>query len=132
MLSLRKISQDISEPTCKWIPMVPLNQEWNDKKIYEYFQLSEDEIKLIKETKIIGFHDVQPIQNMTIITNKRKQYYLIGYKLYKIKKDKSKGELYGTFIDGQIKEIKEIKELDEFTVSKNINTEKLNINTNIK
>ena len=58
MLSLRKISQDISEATCKWIPLPPLNKEWNDKEIYEYFKLSENEIKLIKETKINGYKNL--------------------------------------------------------------------------
>jgi hypothetical protein len=57
MLSLRKISQDISESTCKWIPLLPLNKEWNNEKVYKYFKLSEDEIELIKNTKIIGYKD---------------------------------------------------------------------------
>jgi site-specific DNA-methyltransferase (adenine-specific) len=55
MLSLRKISQDISESTCKWIPLPPLDREWTDEKIYKYFKLSNDDIQLIKETKIIGY-----------------------------------------------------------------------------
>ena len=55
MLSLRKISQDISESTCKWIPLPPLDREWTDEKIYEYFKLSVEDIKLIKETNIIGY-----------------------------------------------------------------------------
>ena len=57
MLSLRKISQDISESTCKWIPLPPLNKEWNNEKVYKYFKLSENEIELIKNTKIIGYKD---------------------------------------------------------------------------
>jgi len=57
LLSIRKSSQDISESTCKWIPLPPLNKEWNDNEVYEYFKLSKDEIKLIKETKINGFKD---------------------------------------------------------------------------
>ncbi|ATZ80507.1 putative site-specific DNA-methyltransferase [Bodo saltans virus] len=59
MLNLRKISQDISETTCKWIPLPPLNKEWNDEDVYKYFQLSKDEIKLIKETKISGYNDIK-------------------------------------------------------------------------
>src|SRR3989344_150385 len=35
ILSLRKNSQDISENTCKWIPLLPLDREWTNKKIYE-------------------------------------------------------------------------------------------------
>ena len=58
MLNLRKISQHINEATCKWIPLPPLNIEWTDEKVYKYFKLNEDEIKLIKETKIIGYKDI--------------------------------------------------------------------------
>ena len=58
LLSLRKSSQDISETTCKWIPLPPLNKEWTDKEIYSFFKLSEDEIKLIKETTISGYKDL--------------------------------------------------------------------------
>ena len=55
LLSLRKISQDISESTCKWIPLPPLDREWTNEKIYEYFNLSDEDVKLIKETKINGY-----------------------------------------------------------------------------
>ena len=59
MLSfLRKISQDINETTCKWIPLPPLDKEWSDEEIYKYFKLTEDEIKLITDTKIIGYKDL--------------------------------------------------------------------------
>jgi hypothetical protein len=50
LLSVRKISQDISENTCKWIPLVPLNKKWNDKNIYEYFNLTEEEIKFVESS----------------------------------------------------------------------------------
>jgi hypothetical protein len=53
LLSIRKSSQDISEATCKWIPLPPLNKEWNDEEIYKYFKLSENEIKLINETSFL-------------------------------------------------------------------------------
>jgi site-specific DNA-methyltransferase (adenine-specific) len=58
LLSLRKSSQDISESTCKWIPLLPLDKEWNDEQVYKYLKLSDDEIKLIKETKISGYVDM--------------------------------------------------------------------------
>ena len=38
------------------------------------------------------------------IKDGRKQYYLIENKLYKVKKDKSQGDLFGTYIDGKIEE----------------------------
>jgi predicted RecB family nuclease len=103
MLSLRKSSQDISESTCKWIPLPPLNKEWNDEDIYKYFKLSENEIKLVKETKVVGYKDlIENINEPKIIKDGRKQYYLIDTKLYKVKKDKSRGDLFGTYIDNKI------------------------------
>ena len=44
MLSIRKISQDINENVCKWIPLVPLDREWNDKLVFEYFNINADEL----------------------------------------------------------------------------------------
>jgi len=55
MLSLRKSSQDICESTCKWIPLPPLNKEWTDEEVYTYFNLSEDDIKIINDTNIVGY-----------------------------------------------------------------------------
>ena len=58
MLSLRKPSQDISESTCKWIPLPPLNKEWTDEEVYTHFKLSEDDIQLINETNIVGYKNI--------------------------------------------------------------------------
>lgn len=41
MLSIRKISQDISENTCKWIPLVPLDRTWTDEKVCEYLKIEQ-------------------------------------------------------------------------------------------
>lgn len=49
MLSVRKISQDISKKTCMWIPLVPLDRIWDDAQIYEYFNFSGELIKIINE-----------------------------------------------------------------------------------
>ena len=49
LLSMRKISQHIKPDTLKWIPMVPFDREWTDVEIFEYFNLSEEEKKLILE-----------------------------------------------------------------------------------
>jgi site-specific DNA-methyltransferase (adenine-specific) len=57
LLSLRKMSHNLSSDTCKWIPLPPLNKEWTDEEVYKYFKLSEEEIKLVKETKISGFNE---------------------------------------------------------------------------
>ena len=49
LLSLRKISQDSKPDTCKWIPIVPFDREWTDELLFEYFNISEEEKKLILE-----------------------------------------------------------------------------------
>ena len=41
MLSIRKISQDISENTCKWIPLVPLDRIWTDERVCEYLKIEQ-------------------------------------------------------------------------------------------
>jgi len=132
LLSLRKSSQDISESTCKWIPLPPLNKDWNDDMIYKYYKLSENEIKLIKETKVSGYNDVKPIDinEPKIIKDGLKQYYLINNKLYKVKKDKTQGDLFGSYKDGKI--IEGIEEtiniiIIKGTKSKSKNNEEVNI-----
>jgi len=126
MLSLRKNSQLISNNTCKWIPLPPLDKVWDDEEVYKYFKLEEDDIKLIKETKINGYNDIKPKNENEpkIIKDGRKQYYLIDNKLYKIKKDKSQGKLCGSYIDNKIIEginndINENKVIKKIIVKKN-------------
>ena len=58
MLSLRKMSQHSNESTCKWIPLPPLNKEWTDEEVYKHFKLSEDDIKLINDTNIVGYKNI--------------------------------------------------------------------------
>jgi site-specific DNA-methyltransferase (adenine-specific) len=49
MLLLRKISLNINESTCRWIPLPLLDREWNDKLVYKYFELNNEEINLIEK-----------------------------------------------------------------------------------
>jgi hypothetical protein len=58
MLSLRKNSQDIQEQSIKWIPLPLLNKEWTDEEVYKHFKLSQDDIKLINATNIIGYKNI--------------------------------------------------------------------------
>jgi len=72
LLSLRKISQNISSDTCKWIPLPPLNKEWIDDEVYKHFNLSEDDIKLINETNIVGYKNIVKTTEEVIETIKPK------------------------------------------------------------
>ena len=51
MLSLRKVSQDISEATCRWIPVPPLDREWDNDEVIEYFGV-EEEREVIMMTQV--------------------------------------------------------------------------------
>ena len=72
MLSLRKSSQDICGDTCKWIPLPPLNKEWTDDEVYKHFNLSEDDIKLINETNIVGYKNIVKQTEEIVETTKPK------------------------------------------------------------
>lgn len=52
LLSLRKGSQHINQSTCKWIPLVPLNQIWSNATLHAYL---ENHIKQNEEKYINGF-----------------------------------------------------------------------------
>jgi site-specific DNA-methyltransferase (adenine-specific) len=74
MLYLRKNSQHISKNTCEWIPLPPLDREWNDRDVYKYFKLSEDDIKLIENTKVkynneSNYNKKQPVDNNVLVKN---------------------------------------------------------------
>lgn len=50
LLGLRKCSQDINGNTCKWIPLPPLDRNWDNESVNKFFKLTEDEIELIETT----------------------------------------------------------------------------------
>jgi len=55
LLSARKITHNLcNDSLFQWIPYVPLNLEWNDKKIFEYFKMNDTLIKLINSIRIDG------------------------------------------------------------------------------
>jgi site-specific DNA-methyltransferase (adenine-specific) len=99
LLSLRKSSQDISAATCAWIPLPPLDREWTDDDVYSYYSLSPDEIMLIQHTKINGYSDNSVPE---IIIDGQQKLYLIGNKLYLIKKDKTPGDYVRDYLDNVV------------------------------
>jgi hypothetical protein len=88
MLSLRKNSQLISENTCKWIPLPPLNKEWTDEEIYKHFNLLEEDIKLINDTNIVGYKNI--VKQPTIIVENKVEEIKPKVKKLKIVKPKKK------------------------------------------
>ena len=89
------------------------NIHGRDNVIINLKKIDLNNINNDKEQKIIELTLNKIIKNIDenyvehkIIKDDRKQYYLIEDKLYKVKKDKSQGELFGTYIDGKIKVIK--------------------------
>jgi site-specific DNA-methyltransferase (adenine-specific) len=47
MLGLRKASQHISNNTCAWIPLPPLDRVWNDESVNNYYKLTAEDIALL-------------------------------------------------------------------------------------
>lgn len=89
------------------------NIHGRDNVIINLKKIDLNNINNDKEQKIIELTLNKIIKNIDenyvehkIIKDDLKQYYLIEDKLYKVKKDKSQGELFGTYIDGKIKVIK--------------------------
>lgn len=49
LLGLRKITQHIPRERWSWVPYLPTKGQWNDNKIFRYFDLSEEDIKHIRQ-----------------------------------------------------------------------------------
>jgi len=58
MLNVRKRTQHINTSTCKWIPLPPLDKIWTDDLVYKHFKLSVNDIKLVKDTKLRGYKEL--------------------------------------------------------------------------
>ena len=53
-------------------PLPPLNKEWTDDEVYKHFKLSEDDIKLINDTNIVGYKSIKHSVEGIISTSKPK------------------------------------------------------------
>ena len=49
LLYLKKPTQDNPKQTFYYVPKIKMNQEWTDKKLYDYFELSKEDINFINE-----------------------------------------------------------------------------------
>lgn len=47
LISIRKIKNHINKEVLEWVPNVPLDEEWNDEKLFKYFKLTKKERELI-------------------------------------------------------------------------------------
>ena len=83
-----------------------LNNIKTEQDLYLLYNINDVEITHINLLLGLKNNSDENINNekQKIIKDGRKQYYLIENKLYKVKKDKSQGDLFGTYIDGKIEE----------------------------
>lgn len=58
LVSLRKSTQDAAKGVYSFVPDLPLDQEWSDAKLYERYDLTEDEIEFI-ESQVAEHTDAQ-------------------------------------------------------------------------
>lgn len=49
MLGIRKLDQGAAQGVYQYVPLLDFKEEWTDKKLYEKFELSDDDIKFIEE-----------------------------------------------------------------------------------
>ena len=49
MLMLRMSGQNNSKDKFKWVPVMDFNKRWTDQELYDYFNLTEEEIKHIED-----------------------------------------------------------------------------------
>jgi len=71
---------------------------WNSYKIREKYDIKLLHFIARKDNP----NEYENLNKPEIIKNGRSNYYLIENKLYKIKKDKTQGEYYSDYIDGEI------------------------------
>ena len=59
LLSLRKQTHCMTHKNVFiWIPLPPLDQNWNNEKIYKYFKLDNNDIKFIENIKLNGCYEI--------------------------------------------------------------------------
>jgi site-specific DNA-methyltransferase (adenine-specific) len=51
LISIKKNKQDVTSIVFELVPQVPLDREWTDEQLYEYFKLTQEEINLIESQK---------------------------------------------------------------------------------
>jgi site-specific DNA-methyltransferase (adenine-specific) len=50
LINLLKITQNINKETFRLVPLIDISRKWSDQELYEYFDLTNDEIDLIEKT----------------------------------------------------------------------------------
>ena len=50
LVSLRKITQNITRDSYKFVPALPLDREWTDSMLYERYGLTTEEITFIESS----------------------------------------------------------------------------------
>jgi site-specific DNA-methyltransferase (adenine-specific) len=48
LVSLRKITQNITRDSYKFVPKIKMNKEWSDPELYERYNISKDQVKFIE------------------------------------------------------------------------------------
>lgn len=59
LLSIRKQTHNLCNSNVfTWIPLIPLNRNWDEQSLYEYFELDIDDINFIQNIKLEGKYNV--------------------------------------------------------------------------
>jgi len=95
-----KLNNDIAERD-RYIAILEAKQI-NDEKDEVELQVKQPEVKQPQvKQPIEEEEEEEEIQYQTIVYNKKK-YYLVGKKVYTINKDKTQGEIFGRYKNGEV------------------------------
>lgn len=48
LVSLRKITQNITRDSYRFVPQLPMNRAWTDEDLYKRYSITEDQIAFIE------------------------------------------------------------------------------------
>jgi site-specific DNA-methyltransferase (adenine-specific) len=48
LVSLRKITQNITRDSYSFVPKIKMNREWSDQELYERYKITKDQVKFIE------------------------------------------------------------------------------------
>jgi len=81
LIRLRKIKQDNTLNCFRYVPFLDFSKQWTDQELYEYFNLTQDEIDLIENT--IKDKPAEKIQKSVGASIAKSSYKFVKGEIYK-------------------------------------------------
>lgn len=101
--TIHKLNNDIAERD-RYIAILEAKQIEEEDEVAQKVKQTEDKQMKVKQPEVkqqIVEEEEEEIEYQTIVHNKKK-YYLVGKKVYTINKDKTQGEIFGRYKNGEV------------------------------